>query len=132
MKKLLYLILISIPILFGGCDSEDDASLDKTVVCSKLAGALMANEEDNVKVQIHNLLNAQGDINALEESFEKLIEQIDSCPTLQVTYSCFGCIYTGPPQSEIRVTVNQNNQTISRVIDLSNRDTGLIFVGIHD
>lgn len=132
MKKLLYFILITIPILFLGCDSDDDASLDKTIICSNLTDALTANEEYKVSVEINNLLNTQGQINGLEKSFEKLIEQIESCPDLHVTDSCFGCIQTNPSQSEIWVTVTHNNQTISRAIDLSHSENRLIFLKIHD
>jgi len=132
MKKTLYLLLISLPILFIGCDSDDDASLDKIVICSKLADGLMANETENVKVEINNLLNSQGEFNRLEKSLEKLIEQINSCPTLQVQDYCFGCIETNPVQSEIWVTVTLNNQTITKAIDLSQSDNKFIFLRIHD
>ncbi|MBF9255347.1 hypothetical protein I2I11_18765 [Pontibacter sp. 172403-2] len=132
MKKLFPLIFLTIPVLFLSCNSEYEDSFDKTIICSKLTDALIANDEDDVSVGINNLLNAQGQFNGQEKSFEKLIEQVDSCPNLQVTDSCFGCIETNPPQSEIRVTVIQNNQTVSRAIDLQNFENKLIFLKIHD
>lgn len=131
MKKLLYCILISIPMLVTGCETED-ASLDKTVICSQLANALVANDADNAGAEINKLLDTQGIVNGLEESLEKLIKQIDSCPTLQVTDSCYGCIKTNPPQSEIRVAVTVNSKTISRTIDLLHKDNKLSFSNIHD
>lgn len=132
LKKILYCLFISLPFLFTSCNTEEDDSLDKTVICSKLANTLVANDSEKVEAEIKKLIDTQGPVNGLKESFDKLIMQIESCPAMQVTDSCFGCIETNPLQSEIRIAITVNNQTHNKAIDLLHKDNRLTFFHVHD
>jgi len=132
MKKVLSYVFIPLLFLFTSCNTEDDDSLNKTVVCSKLADALVVNNSEKVQAEIKKLIDAQSAVNGLKESFDKLIVQIESCPDMQVIDSCFGCIETNPPQSEIRVAITVNSQISNKTIDLLHKDNTLTFYNLHD
>ena len=134
MKNFILRILVLLPLLATGCDSENDVSPEQSLNCSKLANALIANDSDKVEVEINQLLR---DINGnsvkgQEENFQDLIKNFEACPSIEVTDSCFGCIFTNPAQSEIRVTVSGNNQETNKCIDLQHKDGKLIFFKLHD
>jgi hypothetical protein len=131
MKKLMSCLLIVIPVLLAGCE-EDDDPIDKTVLCSQLANALVVNDKQAVETYINKFLNAQQAGIGLHQSFDDLKEEIEACPSMQVTGSCFGCIETNPPQSEIMIATTANNQIVNKTIDLVQRDNKLIFINLHD
>jgi hypothetical protein len=130
-EKLLYCLLLLVPMLLAGC-KEDDDSIDKTVLCVQLADALVNNDKQSIEIEINRLLNAQQAGTDLRESFDKLKEEIEACPSMQVIDSCFECIETNPPQSEIRIAITANNQTVNKTIDLVQRNNKLTFFNLHD
>lgn len=134
MKNFLCRILILLPLLVTGCDTENDVSPEQTLNCSKLANALMASDSDKVQVEINQLLSDinSSSVKVQEEILQELVEHFKSCPTIGVTDSCFGCIFTNPAQSEIRVTVSGSNQATNKCIDLQHKDNKLIFFKLHD
>ncbi|WP_161888951.1 hypothetical protein [Pontibacter russatus] len=134
MKNFILRILVLLPLLATGCDSENDVSPEQSLNCSKLANALIANDSDKVEVEINQLLRGinGSSVEGQEKNLQELIKHLESCPTIEVTDSCFGCIFTNPAQSEIRVTVSGSNQITSKCIDLQHKDSKLIFFKLHD
>ncbi|MGV3539704.1 MAG: hypothetical protein ACO1OQ_07835 [Rufibacter sp.] len=131
MRQLVYRMLLFLIALGTACDTEEEA-LDKTVVCSKLADALFADNSVNAGIEIEKLLAAQKSGNTSREHYEQLMEELNSCSSLEVINSCYECVQTNPPQTEIIVSVTVNSQAIIKVIDLMSKDNKLVFVKIHD
>ena len=136
MKKWLFTIFVISTIKFYGCEEKDVAP--SSISCSGLANGYYENDPEKVGVEINAFLQQFGEKPTNEDeyghsnTFEVLVEEIKACPALQVSSSCYNCIYTLPPQSEIAVTVSENGQEISRTIDLGYQDGKLVFVRMHD
>ncbi|MCC9168826.1 hypothetical protein [Pontibacter harenae] len=134
MKDFILKILILLPLLATGCNADNDVLPEQSLNCSKLANALRTNESDKVEDEINQLLrDIDGNsVKGQEETLKAFVEHFESCSTIDVIDSCFGCIFTNPAQSEIRVTVSGSNQETNKCIDLQHKDSKLIFFKLHD
>lgn len=134
--KWLFSVFVLASVTFFGCENKDVAP--STLSCSGLANALYENDVDKVGTEINAFLQqfnaspTSEDEYGHSKTFKALVEEINACPSLQVNSSCYNCIYTLPPQSEIAISVSDNGQEISRTIDLGYKNGKLVFVRMHD
>ena len=135
MKWLIYLFVLASATFFG---CEEKGIAPSTLSCTGLTSALLENDAGEAGTEINPFLQqfkakpTGDDEYGHSNTFNALVEEINACPSLQVNSSCYNCIYTDPPQSEIAVTVSDNGQEISRTIDLGYQDGKLVFVRMHD
>jgi len=68
-----------------------------------------------------------------KERFDRFVADLEQSADIVVIYSCYGCIYTYPPISEIKVKAVYQNQEIERVIDLFLREKEVLkFLTLHE
>lgn len=137
MRKIC-LFLILIMILDTSCDKEDELSLEYNIDCSSLSVGLLEKDLKKVESEINQIIeniNSSASRNNIERhkaDLEGLVEQINKCKTIQVVNTCFQCIYTNPPQTEINMIIVEDGHTSYRTIDLLSRDNKFVFVGVHE
>ena len=137
MKLLLRVFLIA-TVTFSGCEEKKELAPKPTLSCTGFANAFLEKNTEELGSEINAFLQqfkanpTEEDAYGHEDTFEALVEEINACPSLQVNSSCYNCIYTDPPQSEIAYRVPVNGQEISRTIDLGYKDGKLVFVRLHD
>ena len=68
-----------------------------------------------------------------EENIDTLVERLNAqCDSLSAELSCYACIETNPPQTEILLTTDSSGTMITRVIDiLTSADANLETIRIH-
>ena len=122
-------------MLLVNCEKE--LAPEHVFNCTSLASVLLENDSEKAGAEINAFLQqfkaspTNEDEYGRSNTLEALVEEINACPSLQVNSSCYNCIYTNPPQSEITVTVSDNGQEISRTFDLGYQDGKLVFLRMH-
>ena len=138
MKKYWYLFLIISSAFFTGCSKEEGIAPEAFISCSNLTEALIEIDPELVGAEINSFLEkfkanpTEMDEYGHKGTFENLIEKINVCPNLEVVSSCYNCIYTNPPQSEILISITGSNQELRRTLGLQHKEGKFIFVGLHD
>jgi hypothetical protein len=107
--------------------------------CISLQEGLLNNEVSSLNSQISILTQdlkphpTESDKEGHLNNFTILITRLNKCEELNAMLSCYGCIETDPPQSEILITINSNGNQIQKVLDFTtSRDKILMFSGIHN
>jgi len=131
------LIKILAFVLITACDKGNDIEPDPLVSCSELASALIESDKVKIEAEITQAINdlnlsSQSEGLGHKERLEKLVEQIDKCPNLQVVNACYECIETNPVQTEIIINISDKSNIINRTIDLQVKDSKFIIVNVHD
>lgn len=137
MKESWLVFLILSSVLFYGCEKEEEIELS-SISCTSFTEALIEIDPELVGSEINPFLQefrgspTKVDNYGHEGAFEALVEEINSCPNLVVVSSCYNCVYTNPPQSEIQINITDSSQELRRTLGLQHKDGKFIFVGIHD
>lgn len=123
-----------------GCKDIVDSPPDNSVIlnCDNLRSAVININSEIVEAEINKLT---GDLfprkpdeeGNQSENISLLISRINqSCDEISAELSCYACIETYPPQSEIIITTDSIGIPIKRIIDiLTPSDNILKCVGIH-
>ena len=116
-----FTILMVISYLVLSC-KEDNVSPEQNISCDELTAALIDNEGDNIKEIINQVLHSYEphDSNKPDdkERLEALIKQLESCPDIKVTDSCYACMQSLPPQSGISLEIHRDGQIINKFMQL--------------
>ena len=67
------------------------------------------------------------------ENLDILIERLNQCNCIVATKVCYACIYTLPPQSEVKLVVTYNMKKNTRIMDLLTGDEEpMKYLRLHD
>ena len=98
--------------------------------CSNLKVGIKSGKTDLVKNEINKIcVNLSEPI--VKEKVKKLVEIISSKCNMSASVLCTECIYTAPPQSEIKISFTIAGTEYSKVIDIISRDP-IGFAGMHE
>ncbi len=136
MKKFLYSMLVFLLMVSGGCKKERPAPA-QTFSCAVFAEGLLQKDSASVEAEIDNYLQyfiqkrLSPGANRHFMYLDKLVEQVNGCPALTVSHFCYDCIYTTPPQSELIINIDNDGQSVNRVLDLVYSGSKFKVVKIH-
>ncbi len=131
-------------ILFlAACDQapEPDFVQDPKFECSPFRTGIINDNDFLVGQQIDSLASVyQPQIITGDDPFghmqnlASIIIDINAvCDTNLAVLQCYACIETFPLQSEIRISLNDNGNTIERIIDINTpSDAVMTFAGMHE
>lgn len=106
--------------------------------CSDLASAIAEKDIEKLRVVLLPFLNqfeanpSEMDSYGHHEAYRRLVEEIDHCTDLKVVFSCYYCILTGIPISEIAISIEGNDHEQVIAIHLIPKEDGSILVGFHN
>ncbi len=129
MKRILFFLLTL--SVYSGC-SKDNEHTAQSVDCVALKQAVTNDDVAVVKQLINEAgatiqapigLNA---FNAYKFSIDELIKRIKANCDISIEVLCYGCIYTLPAQSEIRLTFSAGLIRIEKTLDLIVTDDGRV------
>ena len=116
-------------ILFAGCSKQE-------IDCKELKEGLLLFDNDAVNQFLNPYLSGLSptptdeDPIGHETNFIQLVDYLNECPELSLELRCYACIYTLPPQTEIKVTIDDNTVII---LDFRTPEGGSIsFAGMHN
>jgi hypothetical protein len=67
------------------------------------------------------------------ENLDILIRRLNQYNCIVATKVCYGCIYTLPPQSEVKLVVTYNKELITKIMDILTDDKEpLKYLRLHD
>ena len=67
------------------------------------------------------------------ENLDILIERLNQYYCITATKVCYACIYTLPPQSEVKLVVTYNSEIITRIMDLlTGEEEPMKYLRLHD
>lgn len=119
MKKC-FMLLLLLPILIAGCEKEKDEPVPD-VKCTELTDALLNNDRKKVELEVNRFFDARKpmpddlDDYGYREHFVSWTEQVEACPNLKITASCYACLQTSPPLAQVTIEVSDvHGQTITR------------------
>jgi hypothetical protein len=134
-SMILHLSFIVAFCLTLSCDKEPDFDLN----CHNLKEGIVHLDEPAIKAEISKLTQdlkpnpTAGDEYGHLKNFDLLVRRLNQCGEINAELSCYCCIYTYPPQSEILITTSFNEEKIHKIFDiLTSKDTILVFLRMHD
>ncbi len=123
------LILIALVITAGSCKKDTLQKVD----CEKLKQGILADNKDQVRSEINSLINNLSSAANTPENLTALAQAISAQCDITATVLCFGCIYTLPSQSEIRLATSLSGTAVSRTVDISyDSENKMKFVSMHE
>ena len=67
------------------------------------------------------------------ENLDILVERLNKYNCIVATKVCYACIYTLPPQSEVKLAVTYNREIITKIMDLLTDDEEpMKYLRLHD
>lgn len=137
MKYLCFYIFSFSSFLLSGWNEKEDFQIEPSINCTDLTKALLERDYELLRavispfLQHHILPPSEKDQYGHAQAYVKIIEQINACPTMEVVFSCYYCIETLPPFSEIAISLTFNDQVTEMAIHLQPEDNGDIDVSFH-
>jgi hypothetical protein len=132
MNRFILSFGVSLMVTLLSCDSESvEPNMDGEVF---LEGLIHYNS-DIVQSEINKLtVDLKPDSDGHQSNLNILIHRIEQqTESLSVLGSCYACIYTLPPQSEISLEVDSLGIRVSRTIDiLTPEKENLSYIGLHN
>lgn len=136
MNKIFLFAVLSILILAPvSCEKNKSA---ETRDCSALKNGLLLMDSDAVGSEVSKLTDNLQPLPSTEaepghlKNLQTIINEINTCDGLSAELSCYACIYTLPPESEIIVMVDSAGNDVRRVLDIKTPlNDVLSFAGIH-
>ena len=136
--KILIFILIIISLIIFSCEEADD-NIIEDLSCDSLVVGIKMMDSDYVRPIVNKLVTdlesvpSDSDQFGHKKNLNILVDRLnDLCDNMIFTLTCYACIYTNPPQSEIEMLTDSANTDIRRVIDiLTPKNELLSFIRIH-
>jgi len=124
---LFFLGVLGLNYCVVGDNSEPEGYLD----CNNLKNGILNLNNPVVISEInklaHNLTSKINDSDSMNQkkNLDLLISRINKqCNGVKASLSCYACIETNPPQSEILIEVDSLNTKLERIIDISTPEIG--------
>jgi len=133
MRSWLFIYTVTIS-LFLSCSKE------KEPICHEEICEYIYNENDSlIQEEIArltlDLLPKPSDYDkwGQSENLDILIERLNKYNCIVATKVCYACIYTLPPQSEVKLAVTYNREIITKIMDLLTGDEEpMKYLRLHD
>lgn len=126
------LILILAPV------SCEKSKYSETRDCTILKDGLLKMNTEAVGSEISKITDGLQPLPSTQSepghlrNLEIVIDQINYCNNLRAELSCYACIYTLPPQSEIVIMIDSSGRQVRRVLDIRTPVNDVLsFAGIH-
>lgn len=107
--------------------------------CNNLISGIINTDNTIVNSEIDKLTNGLSPKPTADDplghsaNFETLLSRLNDCEQIQAELTCYGCIKTLPPISEILVKTDSSGIMIQRFIDFeANEQSNLKPIGIHN
>jgi len=121
MKKITF--VLSLFILICASCNDDNGEKAPNIVnmqdCSVIKTALI---DENIKLLRETIdpyfSEKKPELIPMSEYFQLFVEETGTYPDMIVSHSCFNCIETLPPMSEITFDIHTKKGSIRRTIDL--------------
>ena len=134
MKTTILIVIVLISIACVRKETPPNFGLN----CDLLKTGIINYDQSSVQTEISKLtadltpMPTTGDTFGQLNNFNKLIDRISKCGTMTAELSCYACIETNPPTSEIILKTDSSGKQIQRVIDISTSNKeSLKFGGLH-
>ena len=112
--------------IFISCKKDNITIFD----CTILQEGLKSDNPDLVKKEINKICGTLS-ASTTKENLQKLTTIISSKCKMEAIILCSECIYTDPPQSEIKISYSISGIQSSKTIDILSTKP-LQFAGMHD
>jgi hypothetical protein len=137
MKNHGVLVLIMIFLSLLSCEQKDDSSSLK-MNCDNLKNGIVNTDNSLIIAEISKLTaDLNPDPSAADplghaDNFDLLTGRINECDGIVAELTCYGCIKTLPPISEILIKTDSSGVQIQRSIDIkTSEQSNLEILGIH-
>lgn len=110
LLRLTFLLLAA--VLFATCDKDVESK------CTEFRSALAVNDEEKILNIVNQYITQSFLLVNSRQNFEDLVKHIQDNCNLEVKYSCFECIDTNPPMSEISIQFLNGATLEQRTIDI--------------
>ena len=128
MYQRFLVIIVLFALLLAGCKKQGS-----DFKCQELKEAIVTDNVEAVKTKLTGFINKLTSNTYSKQNLEILVASLSRDCSISAELLCFDCIYTLPPQSEIRVIFNSSGSVISKTIDLSySPDNKIKVVNMHD
>ena len=134
MKPTILIVIILISIACVRKENPPNYGLN----CDLLKTGIINYDQSSVRTEISKLTTdltpvpITGDTFGQLNNFDKLIDRINKCGNMTAELSCYACIETNPPTSEIILKTDSSGVQIQRVMDISTSNKeSLKFGGLH-
>lgn len=138
MKNTIIFFFIVIILFSISCEHKVD-SLNSDLSCNNLISGIINTDNTIVNYEIEKFTNdlipkpTADDPLGHSGNFEILISRLNECNKIVFELTCYGCIKTLPPISEILVKTDSSGIIIHRYIDFeANELSDLKPIGIHN
>lgn len=133
MRSWLFIYTVTISLLLS-CSKE------KEPICHEEICEYIYNENDSlIQKEIARLTldllpkPSDNDKWGQSENLDILVERLNKYNCIVATKVCYACIYTMPPQSEVKLVVTYNREIITRIMDLLTGDEeSMKYLRLHD
>lgn len=133
MRSWLFIYMVTISLLLS-CSKE------KEPICHEEICEYIYNENDSlIQEEIARLTldllpkPSNNDKWGQSENLDILIERLNKYNCIVATKVCYACIYTLPPQSEVKLIATYNKEIITRIMDLLTGDEEpMKYLRLHD
>lgn len=139
LTKTIRLSVFVLIFLFGAsCEQKQDPSQTQAE-CINLISGIINTDNTIVNSEIDKLTNGLSPNPTADDplghsaNFETLLSRLNDCEQIHAELTCYGCIKTLPPISEILVKTDSSGIMIQRYIDFeANEQSNLKPIGIHN
>jgi hypothetical protein len=130
MRKLVFTVVIISPV-FVGCQYELNCAKFKNGIGNN-DNELVRNEIDRLCADLYPNVTAS-DPQGQQENIVKLSNRINENCGITSTVECYNCIYTNPPQSEIRIDFLVDTVPFTKYLDIIGTSGHMLkFADMHD
>ena len=131
------IVFFTLPFFISVCDDSVRNEVIE-VNCGNLKTGLIIKDQEKIGIEMDKLTEnlppdpTKNDPIGHSENLTIITQSLHSCDGLEAEISCYACVETYPPQSEITIQMNSSGTKIERIIDISTpSDKILKFSGIH-
>lgn len=117
-------LLLTLAGLFFAVPSCKDGGTPD-VNCDRLITGVANLDENVVNAEINHLASdlephpTANDNIGHEDNLQTLVDRLNSdCSGISATIECYVCVFSLPPQSLVRVTVDSSGQSVQRIISI--------------
>jgi hypothetical protein len=129
MKNVIFILFST--AIYLGCAKEYVAPVTNN---QEFINALVNNDNPVIKTEMDKVLAGLNSVPSLsdvigqQDNVSIAVRRLNSYTGLSAELICYACIKTNPPQSEIKVTIK--DQQLVRFLDVSTGET-LTYAGVH-
>ena len=101
--------------------------------CIQLKNGVSNNNINDVSYSVNQFIAKLGSRAHTNQNLIALAQIISTNCSLDVEVLCYGCIYTLPAQSELKISFLESGNYVSKVIDISENSSGeMKFANMHE